>query len=70
MQITIELPDALAQQLAAYLQAHPDKTVSTVFKEALEIKLLPKNTARLLELAGIVTDAPRNARDQAEDYTN
>jgi hypothetical protein len=67
MQITIDLPEPLAQQLADYLKAHPQETVLSLVQEALEIKLFPKNSSRLLELAGIVAEAPRNARDHAED---
>jgi len=50
MQITVELPDALAERLNTYL------------------KLIPKDSSELLALAGIVTDAPHNARDRPEDY--
>ena len=56
MQITIELPEPLARQLAAYLQAHPQETVSSLVQEALEIKLAPEDTSELLELAGIVAE--------------
>jgi hypothetical protein len=67
MQITIDLPDSLAQQLATYLRAHPQETVLSLVQEALEIKLFPKDGSKLLEFAGIVTEAPRYARDHAED---
>jgi len=36
--------------------------------EALQIKLTPKDSTKLLNLAGIVTDAPRGAADHAEDF--
>ena len=57
MQITIDLPEPLAQQLAVYLQAHPQETVSSLVREALEIKLTPKDSSKLLELAGIAAEA-------------
>ncbi len=68
MQLTVELPDALAERLKTYLQEHPEETVLSLIQEALEVKLIPKDSSALLELAGIVTEAPRNARDRAEDY--
>lgn len=68
MQLTVELPDALADRLNAYLKEHPEETVLSLIQEALEVKLIPKDSSALLELAGIVTEAPRHARDRAEDY--
>jgi hypothetical protein len=67
-QLTIELPDQLAEQLNTYLQNHPEETLVGLIHEALKIKMLPKDSAKLLELAGIVTDAPRGAADHAEDF--
>ncbi|WP_416674633.1 hypothetical protein [Egbenema bharatensis] len=67
MQITIDLPEPLARQLTDYLRAHPQETVVSLVQEALEIKRSPKDSSKLLELAGIVAEAPRNARDHAED---
>lgn len=67
MQITIDLPEPLAQQLTDYLRAHPQETVVSLVQEALETKRSPKDSSKLLELAGIVAKAPRNARDHAED---
>ncbi len=58
MQFTIEVPDAIAQKLQTYLRAHPDITLYSLIRETLEIKLVPKNSAKLLALAGIVKDAP------------
>lgn len=66
-QITIELPDKLAAQLNAYLEANPQETLALLIDEALRIKLTPKDSSKLLELAGIVTEAPRGAADHAED---
>ncbi|MGK7889834.1 MAG: hypothetical protein AB4042_10900 [Leptolyngbyaceae cyanobacterium] len=67
-QLTIELPDALAEKLETYLHNHPDETLANLIHEALEIKLIPKDTSQLLKLAGIVTNAPRSAVDHAEDF--
>lgn len=67
-QLTIELPDHLAEQLNTYLQSHPEETLVGLIHEALKIKMLPKDSSKLLELAGIVTDAPRGAADHAEDF--
>lgn len=70
MQLTVDLPDSLAERLNAYLQEHPEETVLSLIQEALEVKLIPKDSSGLLALAGIVTEAPHNARDRAEDYEN
>jgi hypothetical protein len=69
-QVTIELPDQRAEQLNTYLQTHPEETIVGLIHEALKIKLLPKDSSKLLELAGIVTDAPRGAAEHAEDFEN
>jgi hypothetical protein len=68
MQLTIEVPDPLAIRLQDYLKTHPEETLLGLIQEALEIKLVPKNGSKLLELAGIIFDAPRNAAEHAEDY--
>ncbi len=57
MQLTVELPDALAERLKTYLQEHPEETELSLIQVALEVKLIPKDGAELLQLAGIVTDA-------------
>jgi hypothetical protein len=67
MQLTIDLPDDLAQRLDAYLQEHPEETFYSLIQEVLETKLIPKDTSKLLTLAGIVTEAPYNSTDHAED---
>jgi hypothetical protein len=69
MQLTIELPESFATTLQTYLQAHPEENPFTLLQATLELKQtqLPKNPAKLLELAGIVTDVSANARDLAED---
>ena len=66
-QLTIELPDHLAEQLNTYLQTHPEDTIVGLIHEALKIKLLPKDSSKLLELAGIVTDTPHQATDLAKN---
>lgn len=67
-QLTIELPDQLAEQLTAYLETYPTATLAELIREALQVRLVPKDGAELLALAGIVTDAPRGAADHAEDF--
>jgi hypothetical protein len=63
-QVTIELPDQLAEQLNTYLQTHPEETLVGLIHEALKIKLFPKDSSKLLELAGIVTDTPLKQQTQ------
>ena len=66
--LTIELPDQLADQLSAYLEAYPTETLAALIREALQVRLVPKDSAKLLTLAGIVTEAPRGAAEHAEDF--
>jgi metal-responsive CopG/Arc/MetJ family transcriptional regulator len=67
MQVTIDLPKHLAERLENYLKDHPTESLSKLVCEALEIQLVPKNTSKLLELTGIVTEAPYDARDFTEE---
>ncbi|MEM6449754.1 MAG: hypothetical protein AAF703_05500 [Cyanobacteria bacterium P01_D01_bin.105] len=69
-QLTIELPDQLAAQLTAYLETEPTATLAELIQEALQIRLMPKDSSQLLRLAGIVTEAPRGAAEHAEDFEN
>ena len=48
-------------QLEEYLKNHPDQNLFGVVQAALEKKLRPRNGSRLLELAGIVDNAPLDA---------
>jgi hypothetical protein len=66
MKRVIDLPDELAQSLDAYLQEHPEETFFSLVKEALETKLILKDTFKLLTLAGIVTEAPYNVDEHAD----
>ena len=68
MKLTIDVPDRLGNSLNNYLKEHPEETLFGLVKEALEIKLMSKDTSKLLELAGIVQDAPRSSNENAEDY--
>lgn len=68
MKRTIYIPDEMAERLNQYLHEHPTKTLSSVIQEALEVKLASKDISKLLALAGIVQEAPRNAAEHAEDY--
>ncbi len=67
MKRTLYIPDELWAQLEEYLQEHPEQNPSGVVQAALEEKLRPRNGSRLLELAGIVEDAPPDASVN-EDY--
>ncbi len=67
MKRVIDLPEELAQSLDTYLQEHPEETFFSLVKEALETKLIFRDTSKLLTLAGIVTEAPYNADEHPED---
>ena len=54
--LIIDIPDDMAERIDEYLAKHPETTVYGLIKEALEIKLIPKDTSELLKLAGIVSD--------------
>jgi hypothetical protein len=68
MKLTIDVPDRLGNSLNNYLKEHPGETLFSLVKDVLEIKLMSKDTSKLLELAGIVQDAPRSSNENAEDY--
>jgi len=67
MQRTINLSDELAISLDTYLREHPNESISSLIQAALAVKLIPKDSSKLLQLAGIVTEAPYEASDHAED---
>lgn len=67
-QLTIELPDQLAEQLKTYLEAYPTETLAELIQDALQVRIVPKDSSKLLALAGIVTEAPRGAAEHAEDF--
>jgi hypothetical protein len=67
-ELTIQLPEPLAAQLEAYLQKHPNETVVDLLQSSLQSRFEPKDTSKLLELAGIVDTAPRGAAEHAEDF--
>jgi hypothetical protein len=48
MKLTIEVPDSLGKRLNDYLKKHPEETLFSLVQEALEVKLIPKDTSRLL----------------------
>lgn len=66
MEKTIEIPEQLWEQLTVYLQNHPDENISTVMQSALSEKIRPRNGSKLIELAGIVEDAPINSSIQED----
>jgi hypothetical protein len=57
----VYIPDGLWAQLQEYLSHHPGANPASVIQEALADKLRPKNAARLLEVAGLVENAPSDA---------
>ena len=63
----IELPDRLADLVDDYLKEHPGETLSSLVGEVLEIKVSRKDLSKLLELSGIISDAPSKVVDRAED---
>jgi hypothetical protein len=67
MQYTVDLPKALTDRINQYLKDNPDETLDQLIQEALEIKLAPKNLSKFLSLAGMITEAPRQASERAED---
>jgi len=67
MQKIIDLPDDLAKSLELYLREHPQESIPNLMQTALEMKWVPKDSAKLLQLAGIITHAPHEAADHAED---
>lgn len=67
MKRTLYIPDELWAQLEKYLNSHPEQNPSSVVQAALEEKLRPRNGSRLLELAGIVENAPPDASVNEDD---
>ena len=67
MNITFDLPEALVAKLNTYLQEHPQDSLATLIEDALSMRPLPERPEALLELAGIVKEAPYAAADHAED---
>lgn len=61
MKRTIYLPDELDKRVEKYLQNTPNQSLSNLIQEALESKLASKDISQLLELAGIIKNAPREA---------
>ncbi|AFY69783.1 hypothetical protein Pse7367_1494 [Thalassoporum mexicanum PCC 7367] len=56
MRIEMDLPEDLAKKVQCYLDEHPEEDLNSFIKEALEMKLLPQDTASLLEMAGLGLD--------------
>jgi hypothetical protein len=67
MRRTIYLPDEFGKRVEAYLREHPDVSLSTLVREALEERLTPPDPRAILELAGLVSQASTAAGLHAED---
>lgn len=67
-QLTIEIPEQLAEELNAYLGKNPEDNMTRIIKEALRVRTVAKDPAKFLELAGIVKDAPGGAGEHAEGF--
>jgi hypothetical protein len=63
MQLNIELPDTIAQQLQVYLSEHPDETFYSLVRDSLEAKLVLRNHSHLLKLAEIIIQEPVDNND-------
>lgn len=68
MEKTVYISDDLGQAVENYLKEHPEETLSSIVQEAIQKKLAAANVSGFLSLAGLVEDAPCNARDRAEDF--
>ncbi len=68
VQVEIELPKKLAEQLDTYLSNNPSDNMAAIVKEALRIREFPKDGRKILELAGVVKEASRGAAEHAEDF--
>ena len=66
-QITIELPEKLAQDLKNYLAEPSSDSIEAIISEALHVRTFPKDPSEILKLAGVVTKASRGASEHAED---
>lgn len=64
MQVTFDLPEDLTIKLRSYLEEHPQESLAVILEDALLRRSLPHRPEALLELAGIVTEAPYDAADR------
>jgi hypothetical protein len=62
MKIEIEIPDYMFKHIQDYLEKHPEENMYGIVKEAMEIKFLPKDTSKLLELAGVIKGEDNSSR--------
>jgi hypothetical protein len=67
MSMVIDLPPKLAERLETYLIEHPEESLVDLIQEVLDYKFPRKDSSKLLELAGIVSDAPFDSSEHAED---
>ncbi|MEL6973630.1 MAG: hypothetical protein AAF810_15035 [Cyanobacteria bacterium P01_D01_bin.36] len=66
--LTIDIPETLAEELNHYLSENPEETMAKILREALHVRQVPKDRSALLELAGVIKEAPRGAAEHAEDF--
>ncbi len=67
MKRTVYIPDKLAGRIDAFLERHPELTLSALVQDALERRLSPPDPHRILRLAGMVPSASTQAQEWAED---
>jgi hypothetical protein len=66
MKLEIEIPDHMAKLIQDYLEQHPEENIYGIVKEAMEIKFLPKDTTKLLELAGVFKEPSPRLTEQSD----
>lgn len=67
MKCSVYIPEDLAEDVEAYLKAHPDTTLSRLIQDALKLRIGSPKPERILRLAGLVKREAAHARDRAED---
>jgi hypothetical protein len=68
MKRTIHFPADLAQQMEQYLQEHPHETWSGLVQKSVQRTLQPKDPAKLLELIGIIENAPSDLATNEDQH--
>lgn len=68
MKRTIHFPDELAQQMEEYLKQHPEENWSGLVQKAVRRVINRKDPAKLLNLVGILDDAPSDLSTNEDRY--